>query len=72
MKPKAPLIETRRIYLKRLERLIRMQRDYRDDINPVGAKLLDRCIEATYQDALDFGAGSEAHELMTSYLRSPS
>ena len=60
--------EARGIMLKRLERLIRMRRDYREDLNPLGIRLLDRAIEATFQDCVDFGGARAARELMTGYI----
>ena len=60
--------EARAIFLKRLERLIRMRRDYREDLNPLGLRLLDRAIEATFEDCVDFGGGRAARALMTGYV----
>ena len=60
--------EARQTFLKRLERLIRMRRDYREDLNPLGIRLLDRAIEATFQDCVDFGGAKEAQDLMTGYV----
>jgi hypothetical protein len=62
--PPAAEDETRALFLERLERLIRMRRDYRDDLNPLGFRLLDRAIDATYQDCIDFGAANEARALL--------
>jgi hypothetical protein len=55
-------------FLRRLERLIRMRSDYREDLNPLGLRLLDRAIESTYQDCLDFGGDVPARVLMTGYV----
>jgi hypothetical protein len=52
------------VFLNRLRRLIRMRREYREDLNPLGILLLDRSIDATYQDCIDFGAGDQARALM--------
>lgn len=60
--------EARGTFLRRLERLIRMRRDYREDLNPLGIRLLDRAIEATFQDCIDFGGEKEARNLMTGYV----
>ena len=57
-------IEARAIFVSRLERLLRMRRDYRHDLNPLGFRLLDRAIDATYRDCLDFGAAEEADLLL--------
>ena len=56
--------EVKVIFLNRLRRLIRMRRVYREDLNPLGILLLERSIDATYQDCIDFGAGDQARELM--------
>jgi hypothetical protein len=45
-----------------------MRRDYREDLNPLGIRLLDRAIEATFQDCVDFGGVKEANILMTGYV----
>jgi hypothetical protein len=52
------------IFLNRLQRLLRMRQDYRDDLNPLGFRLLDRAIQATYRDCVDHGAGEEARRLL--------
>jgi hypothetical protein len=52
------------LFVNRLERLIRMRHDYRDDLNPLGLRLLDRAIYSTFQDCIDFGAGDKARSLM--------
>ena len=56
--------EMKSIFVNRLRRLIRMRRDYREDLNPLGFRLLDRAIFATYQDCLEHGAGPEARALL--------
>lgn len=43
-------------FLERLERLCRLRREYREDLNPLGIRLLDRVINATACDAFDQGA----------------
>lgn len=45
-------------FMARLERLCRLRREYRDDLNPDGARLLNRAILATMGDAFDQGAAS--------------
>jgi hypothetical protein len=60
--------EARQTFLRRLARLIRMRRDYREDLNPLGIRLLDRAIESTFQDCVDFGGAREARALMTGYV----
>ena len=65
---RGPAREARQTFLRRLERLIRMRRDYREDLNPLGIRLLDRAIEATFQDCVDFGGAKEASVLMTGYV----
>ena len=63
-----PTKAARRTFIKRLERLIRMRRDYREDLNPLGIRLLDRAIEGTFQDCVDFGGAREARDLMAGYV----
>ncbi len=60
--------EAKQTFLRRLERLLRMRREYREDLNPLGIRLLDRAIEATFQDCVDFGGAREARNLMTGYV----
>jgi hypothetical protein len=60
--------EIRSTFISRLERLIRMRRDYREDLNPLGIRLLDRAIEATYQDCVDYGAGDRARIILAGFL----
>jgi hypothetical protein len=52
------------LFVKRLERLIRLRSHYREDLNPLGLLLLDRAIDATYQDCIDFGVADKARILM--------
>ncbi len=52
------------LFVSRLERLIRLRREYNQDLNPLGLRLLDRAIYATYCDCIDYGAGDEAQALM--------
>jgi len=55
---------TKAVFVKRLERLVRLRRDYSHDLNPLGLRLLDRAIYSTYKDCIDFGAGDEAKEIV--------
>ena len=55
------------IFVARLERLLRMRKDYREDLNPVGLRLLDRAIDATYRDCIDYGAGEQARVVMSKH-----
>ena len=61
--------QVKAIFLDRLERLLRMRRDYREDLNPLGLRLMDRAIDATYRDCVDFGAAEKARELMKGAAR---
>ena len=54
----------RRHYIRRLERLVRLRRDFVDDLNPLGRALLDRSIQATYADCVDTGATRAARALL--------
>ena len=60
----APEQKAQAIFIGRLERLVRMRNEYRDDLNPLGFRLLDRAIDATFQDCLDYGAGDEARKII--------
>ena len=55
------------VFVRRLERLMRLRREYVDDLNPLGLRLLDRALYATYRDCIDYGAGSEADEIMAEH-----
>jgi len=52
-------------FVTRLERLLRMRKDYSEDLNPLGLRLMDRAIDATYRDCVDYGAGDEARAAMS-------
>ena len=41
------------LFVTRLQRLIRMRHAYRDDVNPLGLRLLDRAIHATFRQLSD-------------------
>jgi hypothetical protein len=47
--------------------LIRLRREYREDLNPLGIRLLDRAIYATYRDCIDYGAAEQADALMADH-----
>jgi hypothetical protein len=51
-------------YLSRLERLIRLRRDFEEHLNDLGVDILDRSIYATYRDCVDSGAADKARLLM--------
>ncbi|OGT54332.1 MAG: hypothetical protein A3E01_15315 [Gammaproteobacteria bacterium RIFCSPHIGHO2_12_FULL_63_22] len=55
---------TRQTFLRRLERLLRMRRDYRDDLNALGFCLLDRAIATTIEDCAWCGAAGAAQTLV--------
>ena len=57
--------QVKALFVSRLERLLRMRKDYREDLNPVGLRLMDRAIDSTYRDCVDFGAGEEAKLVMS-------
>ena len=50
--------------LARLRRLLRTRHDKGDQLNAVGARLLNRAIYSTYCDAVNLGAGDEARECL--------
>jgi hypothetical protein len=50
-----PKEEAADTFTRRLQRLVRMRSDYREDLNPLGIRLIDRAIEATVTDCIDFG-----------------
>jgi hypothetical protein len=54
----------RRHYVRRLERLVRLRRDFQDDLNPLGLELLEKSIRATYSDCVANGAESAARSLV--------
>ena len=55
------------LFLSRLERLIRLRKEYREDLNPLGIRLLDRAIYATYRDCIEYGAAEQASALMAKH-----
>jgi len=50
---------TKALFIRRLERLVRLRREYSEDLNPLGLRLLDRAINSTYKDLVEFGAQAE-------------
>jgi hypothetical protein len=65
--PRATRGQIRALFVARLERLIRLRTEYREDLNPLGLRLLDRAIYATYKDCVDYGAAQTARELMAKH-----
>jgi len=59
--------QTKAVFIRRLERLMRLRRDYLEDLNPLGLRLLDRALYATYRDCLEYGASTEASEIMANH-----
>ena len=59
--------QTKALFIARLERLLRMRKDYREDLNPLGLRLMDRAIDATYRDCVDFGAADQARAIMSKH-----
>jgi hypothetical protein len=51
-------------YLSRLERLVRLRRDFENHLNELGVDILDRSIYATYRDCVDTGCVDGAREVM--------
>jgi hypothetical protein len=58
---------TKTVFVRRLERLMRLRKEYVEDLNPLGLRLLDRALYATYRDCLDFGAVAEANRIMADH-----
>lgn len=67
--PRAEESQVKAIFLGRLQRLIRLRREYREDLNPLGLRLLDRAIDATYRDCIDYGAAEAARPIMAAHRR---
>ena len=67
--PRADESQVKAIFLGRLQRLIRLRREYREDLNPLGLRLLDRAIDATYRDCIDYGASEAARPIMAAHRR---
>jgi hypothetical protein len=58
---------TKALFVRRLERLIRLRREYSEDLNPLGLRLLDRAIHSTYRDCIDYGAHGEIRALIAQH-----
>ncbi len=58
-------------YLGRLERLLRLRRDFEEHLNNLGVELRDRSIYATLRDCMENGAGRRAQSLMKMMRRVP-
>ena len=63
--------ELRTTFINRLERLIETRKDRSEDMNPLGVRLLDRSIQATFQDCIDSGAAEAARRIMSRYAPAP-
>jgi hypothetical protein len=55
------------LFIRRLERLVRLRREYSEDLNPLGLRLLDRAISSTYKDLVGFGAGAEVKAIVAKH-----
>jgi hypothetical protein len=58
---------TRTLFIRRLERLVRLRREYSDDLNPLGLRLLDRAISSTYKDLVEFGVEDEIKHIVAKH-----
>jgi hypothetical protein len=58
---------TKALFTRRLERLVRLRREYSDDLNPLGLRLLDRAISSTYKDLIEFGAEDEIKPIVAKH-----
>jgi hypothetical protein len=56
--------ETKNVFVNRLARLIQLHRNFQDDLNPAGQRLLEQSMKATFRDCIDFGAGDQAQALL--------
>ena len=54
----------RDVYLRRLQRLVRLRRQHEGDLNKHGIRLLDRSIFAAYYECRDAGIGQEARQVL--------
>ena len=59
--------QTKTLFVRRLERLVRLRREYSDDLNPLGLRLLDRAISSTYKDLIGFGAEAEVKAIVAKH-----
>jgi hypothetical protein len=53
----------------RLQRLIRLRGEYSTDLDPRGLRLLDRAIDATYRDCIDYGGADYARPIISAHRR---
>jgi hypothetical protein len=58
---------TKALFIRRLERLIRLRREYSEDLNPLGLRLLDRAINSTYKDLVQLGAQDEVKPIVAKH-----
>lgn len=54
-------------FLRRLERLLRLRREQRSDLNSDGVRLIDRAIYSTYCDLCDLDITEEAQKLLRQF-----
>ena len=54
----------RRIYLERLERVLKLRMRHDEELNPQGIRLLDHAVFAAYCDCRDLGIETQARELV--------
>ncbi len=59
-----PGSDLKAFYLSRMQRLIRLRRDFAQELNPLGLRLLDRSLYATLRDCDNAGAGRKARSMM--------
>lgn len=59
--------DTIAIWLRQLERLGRLQRDYDDDVNDLGRRLMRRAMTARYLDLVRAGAEVEASQVLARF-----
>ena len=62
--PDTPGSDLPELFVNRLQRLIRLRRDYEDHLNDLGVALLDRSIVATVRDCDETGVGERARALL--------
>jgi hypothetical protein len=58
---------TKALFTRRLERLIRLRREYSEDLNPLGLRLLDRAISSTYGDLIELGAQDDVKHIVAKH-----
>lgn len=62
-----PEAHVKATFLGRLQRLIRLRREYTADLNPLGLRLMDRAIDATYRDCIEAGCADAARPIMAAH-----